>query len=75
MTTPLAWRLSIDISQAEAATRVGVKGRNPARTWQRWERGEATPPIHVVVAVEVLSFGQVTAASWMKVRSQHLQSC
>lgn len=62
--TPRAWRKSNKMSQAEAADAVGVRGRNPARTWQRWESGECSPPVIVMAKIEKLSGGRVTLASW-----------
>ncbi|TXM71468.1 helix-turn-helix transcriptional regulator [Methylobacterium sp. WL69] len=69
--TPRAWRLSNGLSQSEIARRLGITGKNPARTWQRWETGKARPPINVVVAVEQMSAQQVDARSWLAVEVSH----
>lgn len=66
--TPRAWRMSLQMSQTSAAQRVGIEGKNPARTWQRWESGQQEPPLRVVIAVEQISGGRVTAESWIAAR-------
>src|SRR5258707_219663 len=53
--TPKRWRLANRLSMAATAATVGVRGKNPARTWQRWENGECTPPLQVVVNIEELN--------------------
>ncbi len=74
MTAPRKWRVAHGFSQAAIASRLGVKGRNPARTWQRWERGEAAPPVSIIVNVEKISRGEVTAADWLTVRQARRQT-
>lgn len=63
--TPEAWRLDSKISLAAAAALVGLTGRNPARTWRRWEVGLRRPPLRVVAKIEELSSGAVRAADWV----------
>lgn len=70
--SPKEWRTGRGWSQAKAAAALGYGGRNPARVWHRWETGEGEPPLSVVVRVEILSDGQVTAASWFAVRQAYL---
>jgi len=67
--SPEEWRLSNGWSQAFIAQALGLTGRNPARTWQRWESGERQPPLRVIRKVEVLSDGKVTMLSWIALRS------
>jgi transcriptional regulator with XRE-family HTH domain len=71
---PSEWRKHANLSQAAMAEKLGISGENPARTWGRWELGERVPPIDVIVAVERLSEGAVTASSWAEVRGAHLQT-
>lgn len=70
--SPKQWRLDRGWSQAKAATSLGYGGKNPARVWHRWETGEGEPPLSVVVRIEIMSDGQVTAASWLAVRQAYL---
>ncbi len=66
--TPRQWRLNAKLSLCAAAGLVGVTGRNPARTWQRWERGDTNPPVKIVAKVEELSQGRVKAADWVFIK-------
>ena len=70
--TPLQWRTSAGKSLAaiarQVAAEVGLTGKNPARTYQRWETGANRVPVEVVAAIERLSGGIVTAASWCETR-------
>ena len=50
------------------AKQLNIVGRNPARTWQRYETGERNPPLGIVVKVEAMSEGLVTSASWLQVQ-------
>jgi hypothetical protein len=52
------WRVAAGLSLARAARVAGVAGKNPARTWHRWETGEREPPVSVIAAVEELSNGR-----------------
>jgi transcriptional regulator with XRE-family HTH domain len=65
---PQDWRKSRQFSQENVANMLGIKGKNPARTWQRWESGERKPPLAVMMKIEALTDGKVTITSWMKVR-------
>ncbi|WP_061930186.1 helix-turn-helix transcriptional regulator [Aureimonas sp. AU22] len=62
--TPRQWRTAIKLTLEEAAAAVGISGKNPARTWQRWEVGERAPPATVVARVEKLSDSRVKASDW-----------
>lgn len=70
---PKEWRCEIGLSQDRIARQIGIEGKNPSRTWQRWESGERPPPIRIVVAVERMSEGKVTAESWHDARVQYLE--
>lgn len=63
--SPAAWRKTRELTLEAAARLVGIRGKNPARTWQRWETGEREPPLRVVQAVAFMSEGAVTPASWL----------
>lgn len=67
--SPRQWRLDRGLTLFAAARLVGVAGRNPARTWQRWETGELEPPLNVVSTISEKSEGLVTLDSWRDVRS------
>ncbi|MFC5421050.1 helix-turn-helix domain-containing protein [Bosea eneae] len=67
---PQEWRRASGLSQAEVAKLLGLEGKNPSRTWQRYETGERQPRPNVIVAVERISKGKVTARSWEMVRTQ-----
>lgn len=69
---PKQWRNSRRLSQAKVAMSLGYGGKNPARVWHRWETGEGEPPVSVIVRIEIMSDGQVTAASWLAVRQAYL---
>lgn len=72
--TPRAWRKSKKLSMREAAVRAGVVGKNPGRTWQRWETGALEPPLAIVQSVSAQSLNAVTIESWREVRRQHLSA-
>lgn len=67
-TSPRTWRVNANLSMAKAAKIGGVVGKNPARTWQRWETGELEPPLHVVSTIAIESGGAVTLQSWIDLR-------
>lgn len=64
---PAEWRRNAGLSQASVAKLVGIEGKNPSRTWQRYETGERQPRADVIAAVERVSKGKVTAKSWTEV--------
>ena len=68
--SPEQWRNSRGLSQSAMARVLGVSGKNPARTWQRWESGERQPPLKVIRKVETLTDGKVTMLSWIELRSE-----
>jgi transcriptional regulator with XRE-family HTH domain len=70
--TPKRWRQQKQLSMAGIAAMLGIGGKNPARTWHRYETGISAPPISLVARVELISDGQVTTSSWMNVRQSFL---
>lgn len=60
------------MTMAAIAMMLGIGGKNPARTCQRYETGAAEPPISLVAKLELITEGQVTSASWVSVRQAHL---
>ncbi len=60
------------MTMAGAATMLGIGGKNAARTWQRYETGERAPPLELLVRMEMISEGQVTAGAWLQVRQAYL---
>jgi transcriptional regulator with XRE-family HTH domain len=71
---PIEWRAQAGLSQDSVARFLGLAGRNPARTWSRYERGERQPRIDMIVAVEKLSKGKVTAKSWAEAREARMRA-
>ncbi|KQQ70898.1 hypothetical protein ASF70_18800 [Rhizobium sp. Leaf321] len=57
---------------AGVAMMLGIEGRNPARTWQRYENGASEPPLTIIAKMEMISEGVVNTTSWMQVRQAHL---
>ena len=69
---PIEWRTKAGLSQEHVAKCLGLTGKNPARTWSRYERGERQPRADVIAAVEKMSRGKVSASSWAQARQAHL---
>ncbi len=65
---PETWRKIHSLTVQAAAELVGLAGKNPARTWKRWEIGERSPSIEKVALIERLSGGALTAESWAAAR-------
>lgn len=77
MTDPLSphdWRAQAGLSLAKAAEAAGIAGKNPARTYGRYEAGETPVPAEVVEAIQNASGGAVTPASWHQVRLGFLRA-
>ena len=72
--SPRNWRTETNLTMEGAARLVGVLGKNPARTWQRWEQGQLEPPLAIVQAVARVSEGAVSLESWRAVREQYLSA-
>jgi predicted transcriptional regulator len=62
--TPREWREQEGLSLKAAAAMLGISGKNPGRTWQRYEAGDRKPPLALIADVEHHSKGTVTLASW-----------
>ncbi|WP_156420084.1 helix-turn-helix domain-containing protein [Aureimonas sp. N4] len=65
MLSPREWRKQMKLPLAGAASLAGVTGKNPGRTWQRWELGERQPPLSIILKIDALSGGRVSTASWL----------
>lgn len=63
--SPHDWRVGAELTQASVAKLLGIAGRNPASTWQKWEAGKLQPPLRVIQAVERLSRGKVCLDDWI----------
>lgn len=66
--TPKEWRIENGFSLAAVAARLGLGGKNARATYRRWEAGMSRCPLEIVVAVEDLSEGRVTASDWARLR-------
>lgn len=64
MALPREWRLSAGLRLKDVALAAGIGGKNPARTYARYESGEQDCPAGVVEAVRKLSDGVVSAEDW-----------
>lgn len=71
---PKTWRQEAGLSLAQVAARADIAGVNPARTYDRYEKGEQACPAPVVEVVRTLSAGKVDAESWQTVRLAFLQT-
>ena len=72
--SPREWRAGKHLSLETLARLLGVEGRNPGRTFQRWEDGLLQPPLRVIAKLEVLSDGAVTTQSWIAVKATRQRS-
>ena len=54
-----AWRLAHEYSYAAAARRLGLRGKNPGRTYQRYENGERLPAPDVMRRIVAATNGTV----------------
>jgi predicted transcriptional regulator len=68
---PKVWREEAGHSLATVARACGIEGKNPAKTYSRYETGECPAPAGVVEAVREMSRGRVTAESFHHVRLAH----
>jgi transcriptional regulator with XRE-family HTH domain len=71
--SPRKWREKAALSLADVAAKVGIVGRNPSRTYARYETGENQCPVPVIEGVRLLSKGRVTAESWCAARAEFLK--
>jgi predicted transcriptional regulator len=56
---------------ASIASMLGIVGKNPSRTWQRYETGEREPPLEIIAKLEMISDGAVSTSSWMQIRQTY----
>lgn len=63
-----AWRKSQQKTLAEVANLLGIRDANPARTIQRFERGERRPSAVLIGRIEDVTGGSVTAQDMHLVR-------
>ena len=56
------WRERKDLTQGEAAARVGVK----QSAWSQWEAGNDTPRIKQILAIAKLTAGEVAPDAWVE---------
>jgi transcriptional regulator with XRE-family HTH domain len=71
---PKAWRLQAGLTLASVARAAGIEGRNPAKTYSRYEQGESACPAEIVERLRALSQGQLGAESFHAVRLTWLRS-
>ena len=71
---PKAWRIEQKLSLAAIAAKVGLSGKNPAVTYRRWEVGASRCPDSIVVQMERLTCGRVTADDWLRARLSYSSS-
>lgn len=70
---PKAWRTEAGLSLAHVAEACGIAGKNPSKTYSRYETGENKCPTEVIEAVRKLSSEAVGPDSWHQVRLTFLQ--
>lgn len=71
---PKSWRQEAGLSLAHVAAHAGIAGANPARTYDRYEKGEQACPATVIERVRELSAGAVGAESWQETRMQFFKA-
>lgn len=62
------WRLTRNMTLAEAAATLGMPGKNPSRTYQRYESGEKRPDAPLVEAIIAMTGGAVTVEDMHRAR-------
>lgn len=70
---PKSWRIAEGRTLMAVATLCGIVGRNPARTYGRYEDGSAPCPAIVIETVLALSEGAVGPEAWHQVRIGFLE--
>ena len=58
------WRRQHNLSAAQLAERLGIDGRNPARTVQRYLKNERTPDRGMIRQIALVTDGAVTDADF-----------
>lgn len=71
---PKAWRLQAGMTLATVARAAGIEGRNPAKTYSRYEQGESACPAEIVERLRTLSQGQLGAESFHAARLSWLRA-
>lgn len=71
---PRSWRLREGLTVAEMARRAGISGKNPVRTYGRYETGEQPCPPEVIERVREITGGEVGAEGWQKARVEFLSA-
>jgi transcriptional regulator with XRE-family HTH domain len=64
----IRWRKSNKLSLSQMAERLGIGGRNPSRTYQRYETGENRPDADTVQKIIEMTAGAVTAQDMHETR-------
>lgn len=62
------WRKAAGLTLRECAERMGLAGKNPARTYQRLETGEQQADADVVEKIDGMTAGQVTSRDMHETR-------
>jgi transcriptional regulator with XRE-family HTH domain len=70
---PKSWRTEAGMSLAAVAAGCGIGGKNPSKTYSRYETGESPAPADVVEAVRKISRGKITVESFHAARLAHLR--
>jgi transcriptional regulator with XRE-family HTH domain len=70
---PKTWREQAGLSCADVARRCGIAGKNPTKTYSRYETGESPAPALVIEAVRKLSAGKVDAETFQRARLSFLK--
>lgn len=71
---PKQWREQKGLSLAALAIKLNLSGKNPAATLRRWECGLRRCPDAIVVQMERLTEGRVTADDWLRARLSYSSS-
>ncbi len=69
-----AWRKAHSRTLADVARVLGITGKNPSRTVQRYETGAARIDLGTAAAITVMSGGAVTFEDLCRVRREHLSA-
>lgn len=69
---PRAWRACKKYSLADMAKAAGIQGKNPLRTYSRYESGQHPCPSQVIENIRKFSNGEIGAEAWQKARMDYL---
>lgn len=56
------------VTLADAAQRCGIEGKNPARTFQRYETGETACSLDITIQIVTMTEGAVTLSHLRNIR-------